>query len=187
MWVYTTSAIATHHYHLSPDDHSSASFGRAGDCVGILFGIYNAVSAVYAFLIHKFAARTSRKFVHIFSLTAGGIGLLSMYFISNPDLLWIPMIGVGLAWGSILSIPYTLLVDKIPTQKMGVYMGIFNFFIVIPQIINGLIGGIIVRDYCNNYPIKYVMIGGIFFLLAAAFTFRIKEPLFNEKKKLESQ
>jgi maltose/moltooligosaccharide transporter len=70
---------------------------------------------------------------------------------------------------------------------MGVYMGIFNFFIVIPQIINGLIGGIIVRDYCNNYPIKYVMIGGIFFLLAAAFTFRIKEPLFNEKKKLESQ
>jgi maltose/moltooligosaccharide transporter len=187
MWVYTTSAIATHHYHLSPDDHSSASFGRAGDWVGILFGIYNAVSAVYAFLIHKFAARTSRKFVHIFSLTAGGIGLLSMYFISNPDLLWIPMIGVGLAWGSILSIPYTLLVDKIPTQKMGVYMGIFNFFIVIPQIINGLIGGIIVRDYCNNYPIKYVMIGGIFFLLAAAFTFRIKEPLFNEKKKLESQ
>lgn len=180
MWVYTTSAIATHHYGLTPGDTSSETFNNAGDWVGILFGIYNAVSAVYALFIHRFASRTSRKFVHIFSLVAGGIGLLSMYVIKDPNLLWIPMLGVGLAWGSILSIPYSLLVDKLPSHKMGVYMGIFNFFIVIPQIINGIVGGMIVKSAFNNYAISYVMLGGVFFIIAAILTLRVKEPLFNE-------
>ncbi len=182
MWVYTTSAIATHHYGLSPEDNHSQAFNDAGDWVGILFGIYNAVSAVYAFFIHKFARATSRKFVHIFSLVAGGIGLISMSLFKDPQLLWIPMIGVGLAWGSILSIPYTLLVDKLPKHKMGVYMGIFNFFIVIPQIINGIIGGPIVKNIFGNYPIQYVMLGGAFFIIAALLTLRIKEPLWGESK-----
>jgi len=115
-------------------------------------------------------------------LIAGGIGLISMYSFNDPQLLWIPMIGVGLAWGSILSIPYTLLVDKIPKHKMGVYMGIFNFFIVIPQIINGVIGGPIVKNIFGNYPIQYVMLGGVFFIIAALLTLRIKEPLFGESK-----
>ncbi|MDA0973295.1 MAG: hypothetical protein O2867_06120, partial [Bacteroidetes bacterium] len=95
-------------------------------------------------------------------------------------MLWVPMLGVGLAWGSILSIPYTLLVDKLPAQKMGVYMGIFNFFIVIPQIVNGVIGGYIVKNMFDQYAINYVMFGGILFILAALFTLRIKEPLWNE-------
>lgn len=180
MWVYTTSSIATHHFGLEPGDSHSALFNEAGDWVGILFGIYNAISAIYALFIHKFANATSRKFVHIFSLTAGGIGLLSMSMITDPYALWIPMIGVGLAWGSILSIPYTLLVDKLPPQKMGVYMGIFNFFIVIPQIVNGIIGGYIVKEFFNQYAINYVMLGGVFFLVAALATLRVKEPLWNE-------
>jgi maltose/moltooligosaccharide transporter len=180
MWVYTTSSIATHHFGLTPDDTHSPLFNQAGDWVGILFGIYNAVSAIYALFIHRFAKRTSRKFVHIFSLLAGGLGLISMKFISDPYMLWVPMLGVGLAWGSILSIPYTLLVDKLPAQKMGVYMGIFNFFIVIPQIVNGVIGGYIVKNMFDQYAINYVMFGGILFILAALFTLRIKEPLWNE-------
>jgi maltose/moltooligosaccharide transporter len=186
MWVFTTSAVATHQYGLSPEDTHSATFNQAGDWVGILFGVYNAISAVYALLIPKFAKKTSRKFVHIFSLVAGGIGLISMYLIPNPNWLWIPMIGVGLAWGSILSIPYTLLVDKLPAHKMGVYMGIFNFFIVIPQIVNGVIGGWIVNSVFNKYAMGYVMLGGCFFILAALLTLRIQEPLFNEASKLDS-
>jgi len=180
MWVYTTSAVATHHYGASPTDTHSALFNNAGDWVGILFGVYNGVSAIYALFIHKFVKRTSRKFVHIFSLVCGGIGLISIKFIMDPTMLIIPMIGVGFAWGSILSIPYTLLADKLPAAKMGVFMGIFNFFIVIPQIINGIIGGKIVQNVFNNYAINYVMLGGVFFLLAALATLRIKEPLFNE-------
>ena len=180
MWVYTTSAVATHHYGALPTDTHSALFNDAGDWVGILFGVYNGVSAIYALFIHKFVKRTSRKFVHIFSLVCGGIGLISMKFIMDPTMLIIPMIGVGFAWGSILSIPYTLLADKLPAAKMGVFMGIFNFFIVIPQIINGVIGGKIVQNVFNNYAINYVMLGGVFFLLAALATLRIKEPLFNE-------
>jgi maltose/moltooligosaccharide transporter len=180
MWVYTTSAIATHHYGALPSDTSSALFNDAGDWVGILFGVYNAVSAIYAIFLHKFVKLTSRKFVHIFSLVCGGIGLISMKFISDPTMLLIPMIGIGFAWGSILSIPYSLLAEKLPAAKMGVFMGIFNFFIVIPQILSGVIGGPIVKNVFNNYAINYVTVGGLFFLLAAGFTLLIKEPLWNE-------
>jgi len=180
MWVYTTSAIATHHYGALPSDTSSALFNDAGDWVGILFGVYNGISAIYAIFINKFVKLTSRKFVHIFSLVCGGIGLISMRFISDPTMLLIPMIGVGFAWGSILSMPYALLADKLPAAKMGVFMGIFNFFIVAPQILSGVIGGPIVKNIFNSYAINYVAVGGLFFLLAAVFTLFIKEPLWNE-------
>lgn len=180
MWVYTTSSIATHHYGLSPADNSSALFNEAGDWVGILFGMYNGVSAIYALFIHRFAKATSRKFVHVFSLLAGGLGLISMQWFSDPGMLWIPMIGIGLAWGSILCIPYTLLVDKLPARKMGVYMGIFNFFIVIPQILSGIVSGPIVKSVFDQYAMGYVGVGGLFFIIAAALTLRIKEPLWGE-------
>lgn len=180
MWVFTTPAIATHHFGLSPGDTHSKLFNDAGDWVGILFGIYNGISAIYALIIHKFAHRTSRKFVHILSMTLGGLGLIVMQFISDPNMLWIPMIGVGLAWGSVLSIPYTLLVDKLPPAKMGVYMGIFNFFIVIPQLVNGVIGGYVVKAMFDNYAIHYISIAGVFFLLSALATLAIREPLWNE-------
>ncbi|MGB1037117.1 MAG: MFS transporter [Bacteroidia bacterium] len=182
MWVYTTSAVATHHYGALPTDTHSALFNDAGDWVGILFGIYNGISAIYALFLHKFVNKTSRKFVHIFSLVCGGLGLISMKFILDPTFLIIPMIGVGLAWGSILSIPYTLLAEKLPAAKMGVYMGIFNFFIVVPQILSGIVGGPIVKNVFNSYAINYVMVGGVFFLIAAALTLKVQEPLWNEFK-----
>ncbi len=182
MWVFTTSSVATHHFGLDPSDSSSAVYNHAGNWVTFIFGVYNGVSAIYALCLNYFVKATSRKFVHIFSLVAGGIGLMSMQLISDPYMLWIPMIGVGLAWGSILSIPYALLVDKLPPQKMGVYMGLFNFFIVAPQLVNGVIGGFIVKHVFNQYAINYVMIGGLFFILAAIATLRIQEPMWNESK-----
>lgn len=187
MWVYTTSALATHHYGLSPSDTNSETFNTAGDWVGILFAIYNAVALAWAFIIPSFVKATSRKFVHALSLVLGALGLISMFVISDPELLWISMIGVGIAWASILALPYALLIDKLPIRKMGVYMGIFNFFIVIPQIINGLFGGSIVSGFFNNHAIWYLCLGGVFFLIAAYFTLRIDEPLFNEHAYLQKQ
>lgn len=184
MWVYTTTALATHHYGLSPDDTNSATFNSAGDQVGLLFGWYNFFALVFAFLLTPLAKLTSRKFVHMLALLFGGIGLLSMYFIEDPSYLVISMVGVGFAWASILTMPYALLIDSLPPAKMGVYMGIFNFFIVIPQIINALIGGPIVHAFFNDYAIYYLAFGGVLFILAALFTLRIKEPLFGEAKKL---
>ena len=180
MWVYTTSSLATHHYGLTPDDTSSALFNTAGDQAGFLFGWYNFFALIFAFLLSPLAKKTSRKFVHVLALSSGGIGLLSMYFITDPNMLIISMLGIGFAWASILSMPYALLIDSLPAAKMGVYMGIFNFYIVIPQIVNALFGGPIVHAFFDDYSIYYLVFGGVLFLAAAMLTLRIREPLFNE-------
>lgn len=187
MWVYTTSALATHHYGLTPDVTNGAVFNTAADQTGALFGWYNFFALIFAFLLSPLAKLTSRKFVHMVALTSGGIGLLSMYFIHDPNYLILSMIGIGFAWASILSMPYALLIDSLPTHKMGVYMGIFNFFIVIPQIINALVGGPIVHKFFADYAIFYLVFGGVLFILAALLTLRIREPLFNEHELLNMQ
>src|SRR5690606_19718324 len=104
------------------------------------------VSALYAIVLPLIAKKTSKKIAHSFSLVAGGLGLISIYFIQDPMHLIFSMIGVGFAWGSILSMPYAILSDYIPARKMGVYMGIFNFFITLPQIVNGFFGGLVVKE-----------------------------------------
>jgi len=182
MWVYTTSAVATHHFGLSPEVHSGKSYNDAGDLVGLLFGTYNFVALIFAFLITPIARKTSRKFVHFASLILGGLGLLSMYVLPQEWLV-LSMVGVGIAWASILTVPYALLVDALPAEKMGIYMGIFNFFIVFPQIVNALIGGWIVHDFFSDYAINYVAFGGLTFLIAGLLTLRIKEPLFAENER----
>jgi maltose/moltooligosaccharide transporter len=167
MWVFTTPAIADHVYHLDIKDTSSLAYNKAGNWVGVLFGIYNAVSAVYALLLPKIVRKTSRKKTHAFSLTMGGLGLISIFFIQNDYLLILPMIGIGLAWGSILAMPYAILSSSIPAKKIGVYMGIFNFFITLPQIVNGVIGGPIVKYLYNNHAIYALIMAGVFMFLAA--------------------
>ena len=186
MWVYTTSALATHHYGLSPTDTHSADFNEAGNLTGYLFGWYNAFALPFAFLLTPLAKRTSRKFVHFIALLSGGLGLLGLYFLPT-DWLILSMLGIGFAWASILSMPYALLIDSLPINKMGIYMGIFNFFIVIPQIINGLIGGPIIHAFFNDYAMPYLVAGGLFFVLAAILTLRIKEPLFGEAEALNAR
>lgn len=180
MWVYTTSAISTHHYGLSPDNTHSAEFNTAGDYTSFLFGWYNTFALVFAFLLSPMARATSRKFIHFIALLSGGLGLLSMYFLPKEYLV-LSMLGIGFAWASILSMPYALLIDSLPRHKMGVYMGIFNFFIVIPQIVNGFIGGPIVHTFFDDYPIYYLVFGGALFVIAALLTLRIREPLFAPK------
>ena len=174
MWVFSTPAIATHIYHVAPNDNSSATYQDAGNWVGIIFGVYNGVSALYAFLLPAIALKVGRKMTHSLSLAAGGIGLISIYFIQDPDLLIFSMIGVGMAWASILAMPYAILAGSIPAYKMGVYMGIFNFFITFPQIVNGLIGGPIVKYVYNSQAIYSLVIAGVF-LLIAAFCVRFVE------------
>ncbi|MBS1488740.1 MAG: MFS transporter [Bacteroidetes bacterium] len=167
MWVFTTPAIATHVYGLPADDHSSVTYNEAANWVGIIFGVYNGVSAVYALLLPFIAAKIGRKRTHSLSLICGGIGLLSIYFIHDYHLLILSMIGVGIAWASILAMPYAILGGAIPPHKMGIYMGVFNFFITLPQIFNGIIGGPIVKYLYGSQAIYSIVMAGVFLLLAA--------------------
>ncbi|HEY5916769.1 MAG TPA: MFS transporter [Chryseolinea sp.] len=167
MWVFSTPAIATHVYGLSLEDTSSVTYQNAGNWVGGLFGIYNGVSAVYALLLPFIAFKIGRKLTHSVSLVAGGIGLISIYFIHDPMLLILPMIGVGIAWASILAMPYAILAGAIPSHKMGIYMGVFNFFITLPQIVNGVIGGPIVKHWYGSQAIYSLVMAGVFLLIAA--------------------
>ena len=175
MWVFTTPAIAQHIYHLPDTDNTSETFNQAGNWVGILFGIYNGISAIYALLLPSIAAKIGRKATHAISLTAGGLGLLSIFFIQDPNMLILSMVGVGLAWGSILSMPYAILAGSIPAGKMGVYMGIFNFFITLPQIVNGFFGGPIVKNFYNGQSIYAIVLAGVFMLCAAVSVLYVQD------------
>ncbi len=175
MWVFTTPAIAHHIYDLPLEDTKSQAYQDAGDWVGILFGVYNGVSALFAFCLPFIAKKIGRKLTHTVSLIIGGISLMAIYIV--PDQYWaiVPMIGVGIAWASILSMPYAILAGSIPSRKMGVYMGIFNFFIVIPQIVNALIGGPIVKYIYNGDAIYAIMISGVSFIIAALLVGKVKD------------
>jgi maltose/moltooligosaccharide transporter len=175
MWVFATPAIAQHIYGLPYTDSSSASYQDAGDWIGILFGVYNLISAFYAFALPYIAKKVGRKRTHAMSLIIGGLGLISIYIMPDKNWLIISMIGVGIAWASILAMPYAILAGSISPKKMGVYMGIFNFFIVIPQIINALIGGPLVKYAYDNHAIFALMMSGVSFLIAASLVYKVKD------------
>ncbi|KAA5828014.1 SLC45 family MFS transporter [Algibacter amylolyticus] len=175
MWVFATPAIAQHIYGLPFTDSSSSTYQNAGDWVGILFGVYNLVSAFYAFALPYIAKQIGRKKTHSISLIIGGLALLSIYIMPNENWLIVSMIGVGIAWASILAMPYAILAGSISPKKMGVYMGIFNFFIVIPQIINALIGGPLVKYAYGNQAIFALMMSGVSFLIAASLVYKVKD------------
>ncbi|GGK21436.1 sugar transporter [Yeosuana aromativorans] len=175
MWVFATPAIAQHMYGLAYTDSSSSLYQDAGDWVGVLFGVYNLVSAFYAFALPYIAKKLGRKRTHATSLIIGGLGLLSIYIMPDKNWLILSMIGVGIAWSSILAMPYAILAGSISPKKMGVYMGIFNFFIVIPQIINALIGGPLVKYAYDNHAIFALMVSGASFLIAAALVYKVKD------------
>ncbi len=175
MWVFATPAIAHHVYGLSLNDTHSETYQKAGDWVGIIFGVYNGISAIFAFFLPAIALKFGRKTTHAISLICGGLGLISIYFIHDPKLLILSMIGVGIAWASILSMPYAILAGAIPAKKMGVYMGIFNFFICMPQIINALLGGPIVKYLYHDNPIYAIVTSGVALIIAALFVTRVKD------------
>jgi maltose/moltooligosaccharide transporter len=165
MWIYTTAGVTSHVYGTS--ETSSALYNEGANWVGILFAVYNGFAAIVAFGLPVLARYTNRRIAHMIALIAGGIGLISVYFIGNPDLLIIPMLGVGVAWASILAMPYAILTGSLPGNKMGTYMGIFNFFIVIPQIMAASILGFMVKNLFGGQPIFALVTGGISMLIAS--------------------
>jgi maltose/moltooligosaccharide transporter len=173
MWVYTTPAVALRFYGTS--DANSAPFQEAGDWVGILFGVYNGVSAVIALLLPIVARRLTKKVTHAIALAIGGASFISFLLIGNPHMLIIPMIGIGIAWGSILAMPYAMLANSIPPKQMGVYMGLFNMSITIPQIVSGVFSGLILKYFFDNNPILCIVMAGISMFLGALAAMFIKE------------
>jgi maltose/moltooligosaccharide transporter len=167
MWVYTTSAIAQHVYGAPIDDTSSALYQEAGNWVGVLFGAYSLFAAIFSVFMARIAKKIGRIPTYSLALALGGLGYLSMYVLNTPNLLFISMAGIGIAWAAILAMPYSLLSESLPADKMGVYMGIFNFTIAGPQIISGLLGGPLLRGLFNNHAIYMIMICGVAMLLGA--------------------
>ncbi len=165
LWIYTTSAVTSQVYGTS--DTASIEYNKGANWVGVLFGIYSGFSALVAFLLPVLAKLTSRKFTHTVCLLIGGLSLASISLIHTPYLLILPMLGIGLAWASILSMPYAILTGSLPHNKMGIYMGIFNFFIVIPQILAASILGSMVKHLFHANTMFALVTGGISMVIAA--------------------
>lgn len=166
MWQYYGVAVARHVF--GALDEKSDAFRQGTEWGGVCFAIYNAVCFGVAFAIPPLAEKIGRKGVHIVCLICGGLGLISTMFASNPYFLWVGMIGVGIAWASILSMPYVILAGAIKPERMGVYMGVFNLFIVIPQVTQNLLVTQIYKPVLGGDALNAVIVGGISLLLAAA-------------------
>jgi maltose/moltooligosaccharide transporter len=173
MWIYTTPAVTSHIYRTA--DTASALYNEGANWVGVGFAAYNGVAAVVAFGIPPLARWSSPKIAHVICLICGALGLLSIYFITDPKLLLGSMVGVGIAWASILAMPYAILTGSLPPSKLGYYMGVFNFFIVIPQIVAAAVLGFLVRRFFGGEAIYALLIGGGSLLLAAALMFRVRD------------
>ncbi len=173
MWIYMTPAVTSHLY--GTTDTTSKLYNDGADWVGLCMGIYNGVAALVAFGIPVVARLTSRRVTHLICLAAGGVSLLSVYYLPNPTLLMLPMIGIGIAWASILSVPYAMLAGSLPADKMGYYMGVFNFFIVIPQIVAAALLGFLVKVLFDGEPIFALVLGGISMILAGLLCLRVHD------------
>jgi maltose/moltooligosaccharide transporter len=174
MWIYTTPAVTSVHYGSS--DTTSAAYNEGANWVGVLFAAYNGFAALAAIAIPRMVARLGLRVSHLANLVFGGLGLLSILLFRDPHWLLLSMLGVGFAWASILSLPYALLSDSVPAGKMGVYMGIFNFFIVIPQLVAVSVLGLLVKWLFGNQPVYALLVGGASLVLAGLFALRVPEP-----------
>lgn len=175
MWIYTTAAVTAVHYGSS--DTTSAAYNEGANWVGVLFAAYNGFAALAALVIPWMVRRWGLRVSHLINATLGGLGLLSFVVIGDPRWLLLSMVGVGFAWASILSLPYALLADSLPAEKMGVYMGIFNFFIVIPQLVAASLLGFLLKTFFGGAPIQALVIGGISLIVAGLCVLRVEEPL----------
>ena len=171
MWIYATPALAQNIANTT--DTSSKAYNEIGNWVGVLFGFYSGFSALFAFLLPVLAKKVGRPTTHLICLVAGGLGLISFFLFKDKYLLIISMAGIGLAWSSILSMPYSILTASLPSNKMGVYMGIFNFFIVIPQILAATLLGVFTKHLFNGHAIYTIVLGGFCMIIAALFTLRV--------------
>ncbi len=203
MWVYTTPAIGQHIWDIAPEYYNmdpklvpleiSQKMGQAGDWVGIIFAAYSLFAAIYSALMSGIANRFGRKLTYSISLILGGLGYISFLVFQNPEIIHVnllitevdiptgalnliyPMIGIGVAWAAILAMPYAMLSNALPADKMGIYMGIFNFTIAGPQIISGLLGGWIVTRIFDGNAINMIILAGVSMVLGGFSVYFVKE------------
>jgi len=173
MWQFFGIAVARHVF--GAPNETSPLFAAGTEWGGLCFAVYNVVCFMVAFMLPSLAKETSRKTVHMIALVCGGLGLISVFFITNKFLLFASMAGVGIAWASILSMPYVILSTAVPPLRMGVYMGVFNLFIVIPQIVMSLIVPRIYNNLLGGDPRNAVVLGGISLLIAAATVWGVRD------------
>jgi len=174
MWIYTIPAVTEHLYHAT--DTTSAAYNNGADYVGGMLGYYNLFAAFFSLAVLPWLAKlTNRKLTHSIALIGGSLGLGSIYLLTDPHQMIFSMIGIGLAWASILSMPYAILTGSLPQRKMGVYMGIFNFFIVIPQILAASILGFMVKTLFHEQSIYALVAGAISLVVAAILMFFVDD------------
>jgi maltose/moltooligosaccharide transporter len=173
MWLYFPVAVATNVF--GAPDSSSPLYQQGVEWAGVCFGAYSAVCFAFSFFLPPLAKKNGRKWTHSICLAAGAAGLLSVSVITTPSLLLLSMAGVGIAWASTLSMPYSMLAGAIPEGKNGIYMGIFNFFIVIPEIVASLGFGWVMSNVLGNNRMAAVIAGGVFLALAAVLVLRVED------------
>ncbi|MES2321078.1 MAG: MFS transporter [Pseudomonadota bacterium] len=178
MWVNTTNAVAANVF--GTTDAQSDAFQSAGNWVGVMFAVYNGVSAVAAFILPVIARNTNRKLCHMICLIIGGASLASIMFITNKYMLLVPMVGVGIAWASILTVPYAILAGSLPPEKMGYYMGVFNFFVVIPQILAGMVLGPITTTFLGGHAVNALALGGVCMIIGGLFTMMVRDDAVSK-------
>jgi maltose/moltooligosaccharide transporter len=183
LWVYSTTAISQHYFGVPIDFNAETetnidirrAFDEAGNWVGICFAMYSLVAALFSIIMPKLIKLTNRKTVYSISLVLGGLGYISTYFFSDQYMLLISMLGIGVAWAAILAMPYAILSGSLPAKRMGIYMGLFNLTVVVPQILSGVIGGPILRTFFEGQGIYILVMAGIFMILGSIAVFFVKD------------
>jgi len=175
MWIYTTAAVTQVHF--GTTDPQSARYNEGANWVGVLFASYSGFAAIAAIVIPLLVRRFGLRVSHLINLWLGAAGLLSFVLIRDPQWLILAMVGVGFAWASIVSLPYALLSNNLPAAKMGIYMGIFNFFIVIPQLLAASVLGFLLRTFAHGEPIYALVIGGVSLFIAGLAVLRVANPV----------
>jgi maltose/moltooligosaccharide transporter len=183
MWVYSTTAISQHYFGVPLDfnaEHETnmdirRAFDEAGNWVGMCFAMYSLVAALFSIIMPKLIKLTSRKTVYSLSLFLGGLGYLSTYVFTNHYMLLVSMVGIGVAWAGILAMPYAILSGSLPAKRMGIYMGLFNLTVVVPQILSGVFGGPILRNFFGGQGIFILVFAGVVMLIGAFMVFFVKD------------
>jgi maltose/moltooligosaccharide transporter len=172
LWIYATPIVTQ--YQFGSTDSASKAYNEGADWVGVLFAVYNGVAAAYAFVIPWLAARMGLPRLHAMNLLAGGIGYACFWLLRDPMLLLLPMVGIGMAWASILTVPYSILSGSLPQAKLGIYMGLFNIFIVLPQLVVATVMGSLSKHVYPDAQIVSFLIGAAFMAAAAVASLRLQ-------------
>lgn len=173
MFIYTTSAVTSYHY--GTTDAKSVLYNEGANWVDVLWSVWNGTAAIIAFLLPVLARKIGRVSTHVICLFIGGLGLISMILFKEPKLLPVSMVASGVAWASLLTMPYAILSSAVPHKKMGVYMGMFNLFVVIPQILAAAILGLLVHTVFHGQTIYAIVLGGVAMIFSGILMMFVKD------------